>query len=124
MTKWALEVTITCAAAAREAANKFLEQLGYGPNNINTQLKNKNWVTTLPATEAMLADIKELADKHPKLNIKITNRNKANPIAITKCVANAKEKFDKADYQSSSAARTKAKVDVTALASAKIQKEK
>ena len=115
MTKWALEITITCADKGREAANALLEQLGWGSNNINVQAKDKSWSTVIPITELMLADVKQLADKHPKLNIVISNRTKASKEAKIKCQSAAKSIFDKSEYKSNASNRTKAKVDMASL---------
>ena len=113
MTKWAASVNIICKAADRDAANKMMEQLGWGPNNINVPLKSGQWTTDIPLTAEMLADLQQLADKHPKLDLTITYRDQGSKRAKDRCSAKAKAAFDKAEYQSTAAGRTKAKVAIT-----------
>lgn len=115
MTTWALSITITCPKQQKDAANLLLQQLGWGPNNINTELQGNKWATTLPCNAEMLDDLQKLADQHPKLDITISTRPEGRPPAKVKCQGRAVSKFDKAEYKDPDVNnRKKAKVEIIA----------
>ena len=122
MSNWALNVVIECKDADREAANKTLESLGWGPC-INVPVKGGTWTTSIPCRAEMLPDLQRLAEKHPKLTITVGERTQGNAKAKSMCKEKVSAIFDKAEFQSTAANRTKAKVDVTSLKAATVKQD-
>ena len=107
-TRYALEVTITCPSQSREAANKLLDQLGYGPDNINIRGQGNLWSTVIPWPADDMAGLQRLADEQPKLKLDVSGRRVSK--RATETVDRVKSRLDKADYQDDKETRAKARV--------------